>query len=78
MKKGGINLDRTLRLIFRNVEGRTVTISVKDPEDVVATDAENAMDLIIDANIFTSSGGDLTQKVRAEVVGRTVDIVAEF
>jgi hypothetical protein len=72
-------LEKTLRLIFRNVEGRAVTISVKDPEDTIeAEDVENAMDLIMDANIFTTSGGDVTQKVRAEVVGRTVDIIAEF
>lgn len=72
-------MEKTLRLIFRNVEGRAVTISVKDPEDTIeAEDVENAMDLIMDANIFTTSGGDVTQKVRAEVVGRTVDIIAEF
>jgi hypothetical protein len=72
-------LEKTLRLIFRNVEGRSVTISVKDPEDTIeAEDVEDAMDQIMEANVFTSSGGDLTQKVRAEVVGRTVDLIAEF
>jgi hypothetical protein len=79
MRKGVILLDNTLRLIFKNALGRNVTISVKDPEDQLdAEDVEAAMDLIIERDIFQTSGGSITTKVRAEVVGRQVDVIAEF
>ncbi|MGI5876041.1 MAG: DUF2922 domain-containing protein [Dethiobacteria bacterium] len=72
-------MDNTLRLIFKNALGRNVTISVKDPEDQLdAEDVEAAMDLIIERDIFQTSGGSITTKVRAEVVGRQVDVIAEF
>lgn len=72
-------MEQTLRLVFKNAEGRTVTISIKDPLDELdAEDVEETMDLIISSDIFNTSGGSIVDKVRAEVVGRTVDIIAEF
>lgn len=72
-------MDNTLRLIFKNALSKNVTISVKDPEDQLdAGDVEDVMDLIIDNDIFQTSGGSITTKVRAEVVGRQVDVIAEF
>lgn len=72
-------MEETLRLIFRNTEGRTVTMSIKDPvEDLDAEDVEDAMDLIIGSDIFETSGGSIVEKVRAEIVARDVTTILDF
>jgi hypothetical protein len=59
-------------MVFRNQGGNLVIIRVVDPrEDVTAEEAENVMDTILTENIFTSSGGDLVEKVEARIVERT-------
>ena len=61
-----------LEMVFRNQGGNLVIIRVVDPrEDVTAEEAENVMDTILTENIFTSSGGDLVEKVEARIVERT-------
>jgi len=72
-------LSETLQMIFANEEERNVTISVADPQpELGIEEVEPVMDSIIARNVFKSSGGELTAKVRAQVVTRTVDTVAEF
>jgi len=72
-------MEQTLRLIFRNAEGRAVTMSVASPKDPVnGIEVNSAMDQIVNSNIFQSSGGNITDKVRAEVVSRQVETVLEF
>jgi hypothetical protein len=72
-------LEETLRLIFRNAEGKTVTMSVKDPVDPLnSVDVEAAMDLIVNSDIFETSGGSIVEKVKAEVVARDVTTILEF
>jgi len=72
-------LEKTLRLIFRNAEGRQVTISVRDPQDDLnSADVNAAMDLIINADIFQTTGGSIVEKVRAEIVAREVTTILEF
>lgn len=72
-------MEQTLRLVFRNAEGRSVTMSVSDPKDPLdSLDVDNVMDLIINADIFDSSGGNITEKVRAEIVSRQVNTILEF
>jgi hypothetical protein len=36
------------------------------------------MESVITRNIFTTTGGDITAKGRAEVVARSVDVLADF
>ncbi|MGI6493197.1 MAG: DUF2922 domain-containing protein [Pelotomaculum sp.] len=72
-------MEETLRLIFRNAEGKTVTMSVKDPVDPLnSVDVEAAMDLIVNSDIFETSGGSIVEKVKAEVVARDVTTILEF
>ncbi len=72
-------MSETLQMIFSNVEGRNTTISVSDPDPALtALDVETVMDSVVDKNIFNTSGGDIDGKVRAQVVSRTVDVLAEF
>lgn len=66
----------TLQLVFRNQEGRTVTISLNEPlEELEAQDIETVMDLIIEKNVFESAGGELIDKVAARIVAREVTTI---
>jgi len=73
------NVEQTLRLIFRNAEGRTVTVSVNNPKDQLnVAEVNDAMDMVINSDLFQTSGGSITEKVRAEVVSRQVETILEF
>ena len=66
----------TLQLVFRNQAGRTVTISLNDPlETLEAEEIEAVMDLIIEKDVFDSTGGGLTDKVAARIVAREVTTI---
>lgn len=72
-------MEQTLRLIFRNAEGRPVTLSVNNPQDSLnSADVDFAMDLVLSSDIFQTSGGSIIEKVKAEVVSRQVDTILEF
>ncbi len=69
----------TLQMIFSNTDGRNTTVSVSDPRaDLSATEVEDVMDAVINRNIFTTTGGDIERKVRAQIVSRTVDVLSDF
>ena len=63
---------KSLRMVFRNQEGRNVTITLNDPKEYL-TQAEiyAAMDLIIARNALTSNGGDLVEKRDARLISNT-------
>jgi len=72
-------LSETLQMIFKTEEGRNTTISVADPEpELGLEEVEPVMDSIIARNIFDTAAGEITGKVRAQVVSRTVDMLGEF
>ncbi|NLY38801.1 MAG: DUF2922 domain-containing protein [Firmicutes bacterium] len=69
----------TLQMVFRNEENRNVSISVPDALDTVDGEAVGSvMAEIISRNVFSTSGGDLVERVRAQLVSRTVDTLVEF
>lgn len=58
-----------LRMIFRNQEGRLATISLLDADtDATAVEIGAVMSSIVTRNMFTSTGGNLTEAVRADIV----------
>jgi len=60
-----------LEMVFRNQQGNLVIIRVIDPrENITPGEASNVMDTILTENIFTSSGGDLIEKVEARIIER--------
>ncbi len=72
-------MSATLQMIFRNFEGRNATVSVTDPDPALTLlNAEAVMDSILSRNVFMTTGGELEDKVRAQVVSRTVDVLGEF
>ncbi len=72
-------MQETLRMVFRNFDGRLTAISLIDPNsELTAEDVSDVMDSILSKNVFHTTGGDLVSKVRAEVVTRGVDVLEEF
>lgn len=72
-------MQETLRMIFKNQEGLNVAIAVPDSDsEITALAVESVMDSVIARNVFTTTGGNITDKVRAEVVARSVDVLADF
>jgi len=66
--------DHTLRMLFRNQEGKNVTITLNNPKDDLTTaEIETAMDLVIAKNIFTSTGGDIVAKQDIRVISNTTN-----
>ncbi|MEN6326013.1 MAG: DUF2922 domain-containing protein [Syntrophomonas sp.] len=63
---------RVLEMTFSSELGKSITLRVANAKDPL-TGAEVAacMDNIIAKNIFTSTGGELTGKVKAQVVTTT-------
>jgi hypothetical protein len=73
------NMQETLRMVFRNQEGRLVSINLPDPNpELTALEVETVMDSIVTRNVFMTTGGNIEAKVRAEVVSRGVNVLGEF
>ena len=61
-------MEQTLELVFKNAEGDTQVITVTDPrEGITAQEADEAMDIILAANVIETSGGDLVEAVEARL-----------
>ncbi|NLG87307.1 MAG: DUF2922 domain-containing protein [Firmicutes bacterium] len=66
-------METSLVLTFKNAEGRNVSFSLGAPrEDLTGAEVAQVMQELIDRNIFTSSGGDLTEIGTARLVSREV------
>ncbi len=60
---------KTLVLTFKNEEGQNASLRLRYPKDGLTPGEINTlMDTIIQKNIFATSGGDLVQKVGAQIV----------
>ncbi|HHV65416.1 MAG TPA: DUF2922 domain-containing protein [Peptococcaceae bacterium] len=65
---------KVLRMTFENAGGRTFNITMPEPrEDLTSSEIETAMDLIIDRNIFSTSGGDLVAKRDIKIIDTITD-----
>ncbi len=63
----------TLQMSFVTELGRTVSISIPDPKPgVTEAEVQQAMQTIIDENVFTSASGNLVQIKAAKIVAREV------
>lgn len=65
---------KQLELKFLNEEEKIVTYSLDKPdESVEADEVAEAMDEIIDQNVFETTGGELVKKDSARIVERNVE-----
>lgn len=62
-----------LEMIFVNAAGRRSTISVDNVRsDITEAEVQGAMDIIVEKNIFTTSGGDITGIYSARIVSTDI------
>ncbi len=61
-----------VRMVFTNASGKNSSFQLRYPKDgLTALELETVMDLIVDKNIFTSTGGDFVSIADGGVVERT-------
>ncbi|MDW7650333.1 MAG: DUF2922 domain-containing protein [Bacillota bacterium] len=72
-------METTLQLVFRNATGGLFTINLANPRDnLTELEVSGVMDQVLAKNIFQSTGGLLTGKVRARLVSREVVDFASY
>ena len=81
MALGDTTSYKRLYMVFKNQGGRKVSITLNNPKTYADGDydsleaqdnaIEQVMDNIISKNIFTTSGGDLVEKLDARIVEYT-------
>ena len=70
-------METTLQLVFRNEQGKLFTMNLAHPKgNLTAAEITAAMDVVVQKNIFQSTGGLVVSKVRARLTSReAVDVV---
>jgi hypothetical protein len=67
-------MNKTLEMVFQNAAGKNTRISISDPrEDLSPAEVQGVMDLIVQKNIFDTTGGDITQALSARIITREVE-----
>jgi hypothetical protein len=70
---------QVLKMNFRTEEGRAVSINLQNPvDDPPVADVTEAMDAIIDYDIFDTPTGAITEKVSATLVKTDVEDIVTF
>lgn len=69
-------MEKVLELVFKDAAGEKKVISITDPKDKVnAETARTAMQAIIDADVFETAGGSLTEVVEARLRTTQVEVL---
>ncbi|WP_029699354.1 DUF2922 domain-containing protein [Clostridium sp. Ade.TY] len=62
-------IERILVMNFKNELDNSINLTIKEiRDDLTNTEVNDLMDLIIEKNVFVTSGGSLVKKVKAEVI----------
>ena len=73
-----MSTDTDLDLVFRNAAGKKVTLNVEEPKTgVTKAEIDAAMQVVVENNIFNTTGGDLVEAVEGRLRTTTLDVVAE-
>ena len=65
--------DTDLDLIFRNAAGKKVTLNIEEPKSgVTKAEIDAAMQVVVENNIFNTSGGNIVEAVEGRL--RTVTL----
>lgn len=66
-------INRMLVMGFKNELGKKVNLTVREVrDDLTNTEVNDLMDLIIEKDVFITSGGALSEKVKAEVITKEI------
>ena len=70
--------DTDLDLVFRNAAGKKVTLNIEEPKaGVTKAEIDAAMQVVVENNIFNTSGGDIVEAVQGRLRTTTLNPVEE-
>ena len=73
-----MSADTDLDLVFRNTAGKKVTLNIEEPKTgVTKAEIDAAMQVVVDNNIFNTSGGDIVDAVEGRLRTITLDVVED-
>ena len=68
--------DTDLDLIFKNSAGKKVTLNIEEPKNgVTKAEIDAAMQVVVENNIFNTSGGDIVEAVQGRLRTTTLNPV---
>ena len=70
--------DTDLDLIFKNAAGKKVILNIEEPKaGITKAEIDAAMDVVVNNNIFNTSGGDIVEALEGRLRTITLDPVVE-
>ena len=73
-----MSADTDLDLVFRNAAGKKVTLNIEEPKTgVTKAEIDAVMQVVVDNNIFNTSGGDIVDAVEGRLRTITLDVVGD-
>ena len=73
-----MSADTDLDLVFRNAAGKKVSLNIEEPKTgVTKAEIDAAMKVVVDNNVFNTSGGDIVEAVEGRLRTITTDVVGE-
>lgn len=70
--------DTDLDLIFKNAAGKKVILNIEEPKSgITKAEIDSAMEVVVNNNIFNTSGGDIVEAVQGRLRTITLDPVVE-
>ena len=70
--------DIDLDLVFRKAAGKKVSLNIEEPKKgVTKAEIDAAMQVVVENNVFNTSGGDIVEAVEGRLRTITTDVVAE-
>ena len=73
-----MSADTDLDLVFRNAAGKKVTLNIEEPKTgVTKAEIDAAMQVVVENNIFNTSGGDIVDAVEGRLRTITLDVVED-
>ncbi|MBR0293703.1 MAG: DUF2922 domain-containing protein [Acidaminococcaceae bacterium] len=73
-----MSADTDLDLVFRNAAGKKVTLNIEEPKTgVTKAEIDAAMQVVVDNNIFNTSGGDIVDAVEGRLRTITLDVIGD-
>ena len=70
--------DTDLDLVFRNAAGKKVILNIEEPKaGITKAEIDAAMAVVVNNNIFNTSGGDMVEAVEGRLRTITLDPIVE-
>ena len=70
--------DTDLDLVFKNAAGKKFNLKIEEPKTgIKKAEIDAAMQVVVENNIFNTSGGDIVEAVEGRLRTITTDVVAE-